>query len=60
MGGFVTGMAQDLVMRQIYGNGIRVALLRILVKAHVVYYDGCSQVKAYAGYRLIATFNTLL
>lgn len=58
-GGFVTGMAQDLLMRQIYGNVIRVALLRILVKACVIYYDG-SQVKDYAVYRLIATFNTLL
>jgi hypothetical protein len=55
----VTGMAQDLLMRQIYGNVIRVALLRILVKACVIYYDG-SQVKDYAVYRLIATFNTLL
>jgi hypothetical protein len=35
--GFVTGMARDLVMRQIYGNGVRVAPRPIFVKAYVVY-----------------------
>jgi hypothetical protein len=32
-------------MRQIYGNGIRVALYHILVvRAYVMYQGGCSQV----------------
>lgn len=35
--GFVTGKAPGLVMQQIYGNGVRVALRRIFVKAYVVY-----------------------
>jgi len=35
--GFVTGMARDLVMRQIYGNGVRVAPRPIFLKAYVVY-----------------------
>ena len=33
----MTGIARDLVMRQIYGNGVRVALRHIFVKAYVVY-----------------------
>ena len=57
MGGFVTRMARELVMRQIYVNGIQVALRVILVKAYVVYYDGCSQVNVYAVYRLNCNFQ---